>query len=162
MRVSLIVAVSEGGIIGRDGGMPWHLSADLRRFKALTMGHHLIVGRKTWEAIGRPLPGREMIVVTRRRGDAPPGVTVVASPEAALAHAEKAFETEAFIAGGGELYRALLPRADRLYWTRVHGEIEGDTTFPPIDLTTWREVHREELPADEKNSHATTFSIYER
>ena len=166
MRLSFIVAAGEDGVIGRDGDMPWRLSTDLRRFKALTMGHHLILGRKTWEAIGRPLKGRKMLIVTRRKdfrieGD-PPGVEICGSPEEALERARADGETEVFVAGGGEIYRALLPRADRLYLTRVHGEIEGDTFFPEVDLAGWREVEREELPADEKNSHPTTYGVWDR
>lgn len=167
MKISLIVAAAGNGVIGRDGEMPWRLAADLRRFKALTMGHHLLVGRKTWEAIGRPLPGRKMLVVTRRDMDLGAeaelgSVSAASSPEVGVERARVAGETELFVAGGGEIYRALLPRADRLYFTRVHGEIEGDTYFPGLDLAGWQLVEREELPADAKNTHPTTFAIYDR
>lgn len=166
MKLSFIVAAGEDGVIGREGDMPWRLSADLRRFKALTMGHHLLLGRKTWESIGRPLKGRKMLVITRREGfrieGDPPGVEVCRSPAEAVERARACGETEAFVAGGGEIYRALLPRADRLYLTRVYGEIEGDTFFPELDLSEWREVSREELPADERNSHRTTYAVWDR
>lgn len=167
MRVSLIVAADLGGVIGAGGGLPWRLPADLRRFKALTLGHHLIVGRKTFEAIGRPLPGRSMVVVSRRDGLPPmgpvlDGVQVAPSPEAALALAEAAGEGEAFVAGGGEIYRALLPRADRVYLTRVEAHFAGDTFFPDLDPTTWRLVSREDHPADEKHAVPYSFQVWER
>src|SRR3954468_18964811 len=129
MRVSLIAAVAENGVIGHDGGLPWHLSDDLRRFKQLTMGHTIIMGRRTWESIGRPLPGRRTVVVTRqpnyRLED--PTVTVASNLEQGLKTAKNAGDDEAFIVGGAELYRAALPAADRLYLTRVDAEVDGDT-----------------------------------
>ena len=164
MRVALIVAMSAGGVIGRHGALPWHLPADLARFKRLTMGHHLIVGRRTWEAIGRPLPGRTMVVVSRRPEELalPAGVHAVRSLEEALALAAAAGDGEAFIAGGAAIYRLALPRADRLYLTDVHAELHGDTFFPPLDLALWREFEREEVPADERNAYATTFRVLAR
>ncbi len=164
MKLSLIVAVASGGVIGRAGALPWHLPNDLARFKRLTMGHHLIVGRRTWEAIGRALPGRRMVVVTHEPAPLalPEGVRAVGSLDEAFATAETAGDDEAFVAGGAEIYRESLPRADRIYLTRVHAEVTGDTFFPPLDLADWREVEREEVSADEKNAYATTFSVLDR
>lgn len=162
MKLSLIAAAGTNGVIGRGGRMPWHLPADLKRFKELTLGHHLLLGRKTFEAIGRPLPGRRMVVVSRRAGYAPQSVEVVASPEEAVARAAAAGESEAFVAGGGEIYRALLPRADRVYLTRVEGTFDGDTYFPPLPEADWRLSFREDRPADEKNPYALSFLVYDR
>jgi len=164
MRVALIVAAAEGGVIGRGGGLPWHLPADLARFKRLTMGHHLLVGRRTWESIGRPLAGRRMVVVSRHPEALalPAGVQAVASLEEALRLAATAGDDEAFVAGGASLYREALPRADRLYLTRVHAAVEGDTFLPPLDLSQWRAVEREELAADERNAYPTTFLVLDR
>lgn len=162
MRVSLIVAADLGGVIGKEGGLPWHLPADLKRFKALTLGHHLIVGRKTYEAIGRPLPGRTMLVVSRQPGYAPAGVAVVASPEEALAVARAAGESEVFVAGGGEIYRRLLPAADRVHLTRVEGRFEGDTCFPPLDPAQFHLTASEARPADARNAWPVRFEVWER
>jgi dihydrofolate reductase len=162
MRVSLIAAVASNGVIGRAGGMPWHLPADLARFKALTMGHHLIVGRRTWESIGRSLPGRRMVVVSRVARELPAGVALAGSLEEALAKAEKAGEGEVFVGGGAQLYREALPRADRLHLTRVLAEVPGDVTFPPFDEAAWRVVDREEHPADERHAYPFVFVTLER
>lgn len=164
MRVSLIVAVASGGVIGRAGALPWHLPKDLARFKRLTMGHHLIVGRRTWETIGRALPGRRMLVVTHEptRLVLPEDVRAVGSLDDALAAAQAAGDDEAFVAGGAEIYREALPRADRLYITRVHADVTGDTFFPPLEPADWREVECEQAPADDKNAYATTFSVFDR
>jgi dihydrofolate reductase len=158
--ISLIVAVARNGVIGRKGDLPWHLPKDLRRFKALTMGHHLVVGRKTWQEVGRPLPGRVMVVVTRDPGYRPDGVIVVHSLEEALQVAQG--DDEVFIAGGGEIYRQALPLVDRMYVTRIHAEVAGDTTFPEVDLTAWRLVERADLEADEKHEYPFTFEVYDR
>jgi len=162
MPVSLIVAVSDNGVIGRDGGLPWRLPRDLRHFKRTTMGHHLIVGRRTWEEVGMPLPGRTMVVVTRDPSFRAAGATVVHSLDAALAAARG--DDEPFIGGGAHIYREALARAlvDRLYLTRVHAAVEGDTFFPELDLASWRLVSEEHHPADEKNEHALSFLVYER
>ena len=160
MTVSLIVAVARNGTIGRDGDLPWHLPTDLRRFKALTMGHHLVVGRKTWEEVGRPLPGRVMVVVTRDPEFRPEGVIVVHSVEQALQAARG--DDEVFIAGGGEIYRQALPIVDRMYITRIHAEVAGDTTFPEIDHAHWRLVDREDHEADEKHEYPFSFEVYDR
>ncbi len=143
MQISIIAAMAENGVIGRDGQLPWHLKADLQRFKRLTMGHTIIMGRKTWESIGRPLPGRRMVVVTRQNGYQAEGVQVAASLDDALALARLAGDEEAFIIGGAEIYRLALPLADRLYLTRVLAPVEGDTTFPEFDASHWRLVESE-------------------
>jgi dihydrofolate reductase len=160
MKVSIIVAMAANRVIGRDGDLPWKLPADLKRFKRLTMGHHLIVGRKTWESIGRPLPGRHMVVVTRRDDYAPEGVQVAGSVEAAIEVARAAGDDEAFIGGGAAIYREALERADRLYVTRIHEAVAGDTLFPEVDESAWESVEHEIFPADEKNRYATSFTIY--
>lgn len=162
MPVSLIVAVSDNGVIGRDGGLPWRLPRDLRHFKRTTMGHHLIVGRRTWGEAGMPLPGRTIVVVTRDPAFRAAGATVVHSLDAALAAARG--DDEPFIGGGAHIYREALARAlvDRLYLSRVHAAVEGDTFFPELDLAGWQLVAEEHHPADEKNEHALSFLVYER
>jgi dihydrofolate reductase len=162
MTVSLIVALSTNRVIGRDGGLPWHLPADLKHFKRTTMGHHLIVGRRTWEEVGKPLPGRDMVVVTRSRSFAPEGVKVVRSVEQALEIASA--DDEPFIGGGAQIYRIALARdlVDRLYLTRVHADVDGDTFFPELDLDEWELVSEEHHEKDEKNEFAHSFLVYER
>jgi len=160
MALSVIVAVADNGVIGLDGGLPWRLPADLKRFKGLTMGHHLIVGRRTWEELGRPLPGRRMVVVTRDPDYVAEGAVVVGSLEDALAAA--AGDDEPFIGGGAVIYRQAMPLADRLYRTRVHGEPDGDTFLGPLDLDGWRLVSSEHHPADERNEYPQTFEVWVR
>ena len=140
-RISILVAVARNGVIGREGALPWRLPEDLKRFKALTMGHAMIMGRKTFESIGRLLPGRRSVVVSRQAGYAVPGATVATSLEAAIASAATA--PEIFVIGGGEIYRAALPRADRLLVTEVDAMPEGDAFFPAVDRGVWRETSRE-------------------
>jgi dihydrofolate reductase len=166
MRTSLIVAMARNRVIGRDNRLPWRLPADLRRFKELTMGHTLLVGRKTFESIGRPLPGRTMLVASRREGYAPKGVQVVRSVQEALEVAREGGETELFVAGGAEIYRQTLPVADRLYLTRIEEDVPGDAYFPEYDETEWRLVDREDFapshePAEE-TPFAWSFQVYER
>lgn len=139
--VTLIAAVAANGVIGARNAMPWHLSADLRHFKAATMGRPVVMGRRTFESIGRALPGRANIVVTRRADYPAPGCVVAGSLEAAFTAAGDA--EEVFVIGGGELYREAMPRADRLIVTEIHAEFEGDARFPEIDAAAWREVSRE-------------------
>jgi dihydrofolate reductase len=164
MLVSIIAAVAENGVIGRNGTLPWRLSADLRRFKQLTTGHTIIMGRRTWESIARPLPGRRMIVVSRQPGYRvdTDGIEVAASLEAALERAVALRDDEAFVIGGGELYKRALPRADRLYLTQVGAQVAGDTYFPPVDWREWRLSESHEHAADDKNNYDFTFNIYER
>lgn len=158
--IALVVAVSENGVIGSKNGLPWHLPADLKKFKKLTTGHAIIMGRKTWESIGRPLPDRRMLVVTRDPAKlAGQPVEAFASLEAALAAAG---EDEVFVIGGGEIFREALPRAGRVYLTRVHADIAGDVTFPELPAGEWHEVSREDHEPDEKHPHAYSFLTYER
>jgi dihydrofolate reductase len=162
MIVSLIVAADEAGGIGIDNGLPWRLPDDLKRFKALTMGHHLILGRKTWESIGRPLPGREMIVLSRQPGYQPEGCRMAGSLEQALEMARSMGESEVFVIGGAKVFAQALPLADRLYLTRVHARLPADTYFPAMDLNAWRLYHHETHPADERHPYAFTEHVYER
>lgn len=158
MSIALVVAMAENGVIGREGGLPWRLSTDLKRFKALTMGKPVIMGRKTWESLGRPLPGRRNIVITRNAGYTAGGAEVASSLQAALALASD----EANIIGGGEIYRQAMEMADRLHVTHVLAEIDGDTYFPPIEPESWKPVFEEEVPAGEKDVYATLYVVYER
>jgi dihydrofolate reductase len=164
MRISIIVAVAENGVIGRGGTLPWRLPADLARFKQLTMGHTVVMGRRTWESIGRPLPGRRMVVVSRQpnyRTDTDT-VEVADSLEQALRIAEEARDDEAFVIGGAELFREALPRAGRIYRTLVHGTIAGDTFFPEIDWSNWRLLESIEHGSDSKNEFPFVVETYER
>jgi dihydrofolate reductase len=161
MRVSIIAAMSENGVIGHSGRLPWHLADDLKRFKRLTMGHTVVTGRKTWESIGRPLPGRRMVVISRQPNYRPHGAQVVPSLDAALALAELAGDDEAFIIGGAEIYRLALPRADRLYLTRVHADIAGDTYFPDVNWKNWQRIAAEEHGSDGNNEYPFSFETYD-
>ncbi len=160
MRVSLIVAMAENGVIGRGGKLPWRLSADLRRFRQLTMGHHVIMGRKTFESIGRPLPGRKLVILTRQADFHCPDAIVVHGWAEALAVV--AGDEEPFVIGGAEIFQLALPHVTRMYMTVVHDRPEGDVRFPTWDQSAWRLISEEHIPADEKNSAATTFRILER
>jgi dihydrofolate reductase len=161
MNLSLIVAMTRSGVIGRGGTLPWKLSADLKRFKALTMGHAIIMGRKTYESLGRLLPGRRSIVITRQAGfHAPAEVLVSHGLQNAIHHA--AGDDRPFIIGGAEIYAQALPLVADLYVTWVEGEIEGDTRFPTIDWNQWREVCSERHSADAKNQYDYTFCTYHR
>lgn len=167
MHVAIYVAVAENGVIGRDNGLPWRLSGDLKRFKAGTMGKPIVMGRKTFESIGKPLPGRLNIVVTRDPTYRVEGVEVAGSLDDALALASvrarcMAGADEICVVGGAEIYRQALPIADRLYVTHVLADIEGDARFPPIDPATWLLVSSEDVPAGERDSHATRYAVYER
>jgi dihydrofolate reductase len=163
----LIVAISDNGVIGREQDLPWRLSTDLRRFKRLTMGHHLLMGRKTFESIGRPLPGRSMVAISRGAPALPEGVALAGSLEEALELARQAGDDEVFVAGGAEIFRLSLPLVDRIYLTRVHAEVEGDVQLPGLaaefeDPRVWRLVEQEQLTAGELDQYATTFEIWER
>lgn len=160
MLRSLIVARARNGTIGRGNAMPWHLPADLAHFKRTTLGHPVIMGRRTWESIGRALPGRRNIVVTRTPGYQAPGAQVVGSlDEAWQAVAD---EPEAFVIGGGELYAQALADADRIYLTEIAGEVDGDTFFPAPDAGQWSESVLGEQPADGRNAFALRFVLLER
>jgi dihydrofolate reductase len=173
MQVSIVVAVAANGVIGRDGGLPWRLPADLRFFKRVTMGHHLIMGRKTWDSIGRPLPGRTMVVLTRDPSAAFPGAAVAHALPEALALAQAAGDSEACVIGGAEVFALALPLADRLHLTRVHAHVEGDVGFPaPVHDDAqgnawlaehrWVEVAREEHAADDQHAFAFDLCTFER
>lgn len=162
MMVSLILAMDEHRGIGLGNGLPWRLPDDLKRFKSLTMGHHVILGRKTWETIRRPLPGRVMIVVSRSAAFHAEGVEKASSLDEALENARRAGESEAFVIGGGQIFAQALPQADRIYLTRVHASLPADTFFPALDLHEWRVTAREYHGADERHEHAFTFETLER
>lgn len=158
--VTLVAAIAENGVIGNGNRLPWHLPADLKRFKALTMGKPILMGRKTFEAIGKPLPGRRNLVLTRSADFRVPGVETVSSIDAALAADMDA--AELMVIGGAEVYRLFLPYAQRMYLTRVHAPIAGDTRFPHCDWNEWRKVDRSTHPVDDKNAYAMTFITLER
>lgn len=160
MRVSIIVAASTNNVIGVDGNLPWHISEDLRRFKAITMGKPMIMGRKTYESIGRPLPGRRSIILTRDNRYSADGCEIASSPDAALALAGDV--EEVMIIGGGKVYEQMLDQTDRIYLTRVHLEIDGDTCFPELNTSEWKTVSIEEFPEEEGRDVGFTFLTLER
>lgn len=159
MTVSLILAMADNRVIGRDNELPWHLPADLRRFKEMTVGHAIVMGRKTWESIGRPLPRRRSIVVSRNPSYRAAGADVAGSLEEALRLAGD--DDEVFVIGGAAVFAAALPRADRVYLTRVHAEVPGDVRCPPLG-GCWELVAEERHEADERHAHPFTFQVYER
>jgi len=158
--VSLLAAVADNGVIGRDNALPWRLPDDLKRFKALTLGKPVLMGRKTFDSIGRPLPERTNLVLTRSASWARAGVVAVATLEAALGEAAGA--PELIVIGGAEIYRLALPLAHRIYLTRVHTVVDGDAVFPQIETPEWREVQSLDHAADERHAHAMTFVTLER
>lgn len=158
--LSLIVARAENGVIGRDNRLPWRLPEDLRRFKALTWGKPILMGRRTFESLGRPLPGRTNLVMTRSGDYRPEGATVVRSLEEALSTVPAA--PELVVIGGAEIYRLALPFADRVYLTEVHAAVDGDTVLPSFDAREWAEVAREEHAPDARHAHAMSFVTLER
>jgi dihydrofolate reductase len=158
--VSLLVAATENGVIGRDNGMPWHLPDDLKHFKALTLGKPVLMGRKTFDSIGKSLPGRTNLVLTRVASWAVPGAAAVPDLDAALREAGAA--AELVVAGGAQVYALALPRASRIYLTRIHAVIEGDTRLPDFDLSAWHETSRELHPADARHAYAMSFITLER
>jgi dihydrofolate reductase len=158
--LSVVVAMDRNGVIGRAGRLPWRLSSDLKRFKAITMGKPLVMGRRTHESIGRPLPGRRNIVITRNRDYRAPGCTVVHSLAEALEAAGEA--PEIMVVGGAALYREALPLAGRMYLTEVQDAGVGDVHFPPFRRGEWRIVHEEDVPADDRNQFPSRFLILER
>lgn len=158
--VTLVVAAAEGGVIGRDHAMPWHLPADLAHFKRVTMGKPIVMGRTTFASIGRALPGRLNVVITRDRTFRAEGVTVAHSFADALRACGDA--PEVMVIGGGQIYAAALPHARRIHLTDVHAAIDGDTRFPALDPAEWREVARERRDADARNAHPLSFVTLER
>lgn len=168
MILSLIVAAADRGVIGQGNALPWRLPEDLKRFKALTMGKPIIMGRKTFDSIGKPLPGRMNIVVSRQPDLALSGCSVVSSLPEAIATAMAGYDEvdasadEVMIIGGADIYRQALPLAQRIYLTRVHASVAGNATFPTLSAAQWREVAHEDYPADERHAHAYSFLTLER
>ena len=158
--ISLIVAASMNNAIGIRGDLPWRLSDDLKRFKAVTMGKPIIMGRKTWDSIGRPLPGRQNIVITRQPEFSAEGCDVVASVAEAVALAGDV--DEVMVIGGSQIYELALPWAERIYLTRVHAQVDGDAFFPEVDESQWRLISEERQVADERNDFDYSFRIYDR
>ena len=166
MKLALILAMSNNRAIGRNNALPWHLPEDMKYFKRVTMGKPIIMGRKTWESIGRPLPGRTNIVITRDRNFHADGVKIVHTLDEAIALAEKISvidgAEEVVVIGGAEIYALSLPKADRLYMTQVHAEVDGDAHFPEFNLNEWRELARENHQPSETNPYPYSFIILER
>jgi dihydrofolate reductase len=161
--LSLIVALTDAArVIGRAGGLPWRLSEDLKRFKRLTMGHHIVMGRKTYESIGRPLPGRTSIVVSRQQQRVAPSASVKFAGSLEVALALAGDDPEVFVIGGGELFGEALPRAEKAYVTWVDADLEGDTFFPEFPTPAWKQLSDEYIPQDDKNEFPTRFRIYQR
>ncbi len=162
MKISLIVARAQNGVIGSENKMPWHLPDDLRFFKKHTSGKPIIMGRNTWQSIGRPLPKRTNIVVSRNQAFRPEGGMVVRNMEDAFSLAGSQQTDEVFVIGGGQIYQLALPVANRLYLTEVKTTLQGDTFFPDIDLQQWQEIFREPHPADEQHAFPFEWVIYDR
>lgn len=160
MTVSIIVAAAANHVIGINDDLPWRLSADLKRFKSLTMGHHLIMGRKTFESINRLLPGRTTVILTRNPDFRFPGALIAGDLEQALDLTQA--DQERFVVGGGEIYRQAIPLANKIYLTRVHAEVEGDTYLPEIPWDLFEKVSEESIPADDRNEFETSFQVYQR
>lgn len=166
MKLALICAMSENRVIGKDNGLPWHLSEDLKYFKRTTMGNCMIMGRNTWESIGRALPGRTSIVITGNAEYQAEGAEVVGSLQQAMELAESISKetgsVEAFVIGGAVLYQSALPLADSLHLTRVHAQVEGDTYLHEFDESNWKEISREEFTHDESNNYDYSICVLER
>lgn len=165
MIISLIAAVSENHVIGKNNGLPWHLPDDMKFFMQTTKGHHIIMGRKNYDSIPdkfRPLPNRTNIVVTRQPSFRAPGCIVVNSLERGLEIAQHNGEPEVFVIGGYDIYKLSLAKADKLYLTEIHAVIEGDTYFPDFDQNEWIEISRKSHPADERHLHSFDFVVYNR
>lgn len=158
--ISLVVAVAKNGVIGANNKIPWHLPNELKIFKSLTMGHHVVMGRRTYESINRLLPGRTTVIVTRQRDYNVPGAIVTHSLKEALDAAKD--DNEIMVIGGADLFRETLPIADRIYLTRVDAEPEGDTFMPEIDMNEWRETSAQQFEPDAKHAHAYRFSVLDR
>lgn len=164
MIVAAIVAMTEDGVIGREGKLPWHLPDDLKRFRAITWGKPIVMGRRTFESLGRALPGRTNIVLTRQSGYRAEGCRVATSPDEALALAASTGASEAVVIGGAEVYRQFLPECDKVYVTTVSGQFDGDTYFPPglLDSPDWEVVKEETRPADARNPFGVRYQILVR
>jgi dihydrofolate reductase (EC 1.5.1.3) len=167
MRKALIVAMARNRVIGRNNKLPWYLPGDLRYFKQATMGKPIIMGRKTWDSIGRPLPGRMNVVISRNpEWQAPAGTVAAASLNEALLKAEAQAELEGgdevMIIGGGQIYAEALPMVDRIYITQVHAEVDGDAFFPEVNWDEWEEIGREDFSASDNNPYDYSFVVYQR
>jgi dihydrofolate reductase len=162
MRVSLIAAVAANGVIGREGGLPWDLPDDRAFFRRITLGHHVVMGRRTFEEAGKPLDGRINVVVSRNPTYRAPGCQTVSSLDLGLEVARRSGESEVLVIGGAQIYAAALPVADRMYLTRIEQSFEGDTRFVDWDPTQWREAWREYHPADARHASAFAFTRLER
>jgi dihydrofolate reductase len=160
--ISLIVAMDEKRSIGKNNRLPWHLASDLKRFKKLTMGHHLVMGRKTYESIGKSLPGREMVVVTHRQDYVATDCKVVHSLEEALKLADANNESEAFVIGGGEIFTQAVDLADKIYLTRVQASVSADVYFPEIDPEIWSIYRKEEIPQSQDDEYNSQFIVIVR
>ncbi len=165
-RLAIIVAAADNGVIGRNNGLPWNLPEDLRYFKRVTMGKPIVMGRRTFESIGRPLPGRSNIVISRNVDFMSPGVQVVTSLDEALALADNIAKidgtSEIVVIGGAEVYRLAMAVADRLYITEVHANVEGDVMLPPVHWPDWRELSREYHAVSADNPFDYSFVVYDR
>jgi dihydrofolate reductase len=159
-RISIIVAMARNRVIGAGNRIPWHLPAELKLFKSITMGHHIVMGRNTWDSIGRLLPGRTSVIVTRQPHYRVDGAIMAASVDAALAACDG--DDEIFVIGGAQLYAAALPRANRLYLTVVDAEVPGDATMPAFDMGEWRQSTSQAFTADDKNPYDYVQTVYER
>ena len=160
MTISIIAAVAENNVIGKNGQLPWHLPADLMHFKNLTMGHHIIMGRKTFESVGKPLPGRTNIIISRQNDLKEANCIVVHSLDEAIKYIVE--DNEPFICGGAEIYKQAFDIADKMYLTRIHEEFDGDTFFPEINMNVWAEKGREDFEPDDKNKYAYSFCVFKR
>lgn len=160
MKISLIVAATTNNVIGRDGALPWHISEDLKRFKRLTIGKPIIMGRLTYESIGKPLPDRRNIVISSQNDLTIDGCEVVPTPEAAIELAGDA--DEVMVIGGGRIYEQLLPRANRIYLTRVHTTAEGETYFPELDENQWQQIEKEDFPSNDSGIPGYSFIILDK
>ena len=158
--ISLIAAIADNGVIGASNALPWHLPADLKRFRKLTRGHYVVMGRKTCDSLSQPLPERVNVVVSGNTRYSAPGFIVMRSLDAALEAGRR--EQELFVIGGASLYAQALPRADRFYLTLVHADVAGDTRFPDFNRSDWQELERDEHVADAKHAHAYSFITLER
>lgn len=162
MHFSLLLAASENNVIGKNNKLPWHLPADLKYFKNLTWGMPVIMGRRTYDSFGKTLPGRRNIVITRNKEWKAEGVDVVHSIEEAVALAKESAVKEIFIIGGSEIFKNILPKADRIYLTRIHQSFEGDAFFPVLNEEEWQLVKNRDCAADEKNAYPHSFQVWER
>ena len=164
MTISIICAATDNLVIGKDGDMPWHMPNDLKFFKRTTLGHHIIMGRKTFDAFGngKPLPKRTNVVVTRNKNLKIEGVRVVHSLEEGIAIARNDGDEECFIIGGEQIYRLGMPYANRVYLTRIHTQLVGDTFFPELDTEVWEQIYIDKHPADERHKYAYSFTTWHR